>query len=252
MTVLAARDLSVSTTSGASLLADVSISVDAGETVLVAGPSGSAKTTLVKALGGLLASRPNLTVTGSVDGPADVGFLFQNPTRQLVRRTVDHDAAFGLENRGVPREHMRERIDTWADRLDARRYLDRDVEQLSRGETAVVALLGSLVTDPALVFLDEPLAPLDHRNRQLVLGAIRSVRETGTTLVIAESDLRDVLSLSDRVLVLEDGRVTREGGPREHLRRLRSLGLHLPFSTRVALERGEEGPAVPLAGGDGA
>ena len=246
MTVLAATDCSVSTVDGTPLLADVSLAVDPGETVVVAGPSGSGKTVLTKALGGLVENRPNLTVGGTVERPDDVGFLFLNPTTQLVRRTVEHDAAFGLENQGVPREEMGARIRTWADRLNATRFLDRRVDQLSRGETAVVALLGSLVTEPDLVILDEPLAPLDHPNRQLVLETIEALQAQGTALIVTEHDLRDVLSLADRLLVLEEGRVTGRGQPRDLVSTLHSFGLRLPFPTEVALERGTAPDAMPL------
>lgn len=255
MTVLATDDLSVRTTDGHVLIEDVSLSVAEGETVVVAGPSGSGKTTLTKAVGGLLANRSNLETAGTVTRPDDVGFLFQYPATQLVRQTVDHDVAFGLENQGVPREAMRARIETWAERLDATQFLDRGVDELSRGETAVVALLGALVTEPALVVLDEPLAPLDLRNRRLVLDAIDALQSHGTTLLITEHDLRGVLALADRVAVLEAGHVTDSGPPHAVLTRLRSLGLTLPFATAVGLERGQSPEIVPLATdpeGDGA
>ncbi|MFW5918758.1 MAG: energy-coupling factor ABC transporter ATP-binding protein [Halanaeroarchaeum sp.] len=249
MTILATEDRSVRTADGATLLDSVSLSVDRGETVVVAGPSGSGKTTLTKAVGGLLENRSNLQTTGTVSRPDDVGYLFQNPATQLVRRTVRHDVAFGLENQGVPREEIVRRIDTWAERLDATRFLDREVERLSRGETAVVALLGSLVTEPDLVVLDEPLAPLDRRNRRLVLEAIDTLQDHGTTLLVTEHDLRDVLGLADRIVVLEAGTVVARGGPADHLDRLRRLGIALPFATEVALERGRPKTAIPLATG---
>ncbi|MFB6069564.1 MAG: energy-coupling factor ABC transporter ATP-binding protein [Halanaeroarchaeum sp.] len=249
MTVLVATDLAVTTAAGDALVDGVSLAVDAGETVVVAGPSGSGKTTVTKALGGLLDSRPNLAVEGSVERPGNVGFLFQNPKTQLVRRTVEHDVAFGLENRGVPRAEMRERIREWAERLDATRYLDRAVDELSRGETAVVVLLGALVTEPDVLVLDEPLAPLDAPNRRLVLETIETLQARGTALLVAEHDLRDLLPVADRVLVLESGRVTARGPVHRHLHRLRSLGLRLPFATEVALERGVTGEAVPLDAG---
>lgn len=252
MTVLAATDLSVSTAGGETLLSDVSLAVDAGETVVVAGPSGSGKTMLTKALAGLLEGRPNLAAAGAIDRPADVGVLFQNPHTQLVRRTVEHDVAFGLENQGLPRQEMVERIHEWADRLAATRFLDRDVEALSRGETAVVALLGALVTEPPLVVLDEPLAPLDHANRSLVLDTIDVLRERGTALVVTEHDVRDLLDRADAVLALDDGTVVDRGAPRDVLATLRAGGVTIPFATEVALDRGETGAAIPLSTGGGA
>lgn len=249
MTLLAADDLSVRTTAGAVLVDGVDLSVERDELVVVAGPSGSGKTMVTKAIGGLLDSRPNLETTGSVTRPENVGFLFQNPRTQLVRRTVRHDVAFGLENQGVEPAEMERRIDTWADRLDATSFLERDVDQLSRGETAVVALLGALVTEPELVILDEPLAPLDHRNTGLVLDVIETLRDLGSTLLIAEHDLRDLLALTDRIVVIEGGRTTARGPPRSQLGRLRRLGVSLPFATEVGIEQGRPVDTLPLSTG---
>ncbi|MFW6265338.1 MAG: energy-coupling factor ABC transporter ATP-binding protein [Halanaeroarchaeum sp.] len=247
MSLLAIEALSVRTTAGAVLLDGVDLAVERDELVVVAGRSGSGKTTLTKAIGGLLASRPNIETSGTVRAPENVGFLFQNPRTQLVRRSVRHDVAFALENQGVPRPEMERRIEDWADRLDATHFLDHEADELSRGETAVVALLGALVTEPDLVVLDEPLAPLDYRNRGLVLDAIETLREDGSTLLVTEHDLRDVLPLADRVLVLDDGRVTSGGSPRRQLAHLADLGITLPFATRVGLERGEPADALPLS-----
>ncbi|UWG46820.1 Energy-coupling factor transporter ATP-binding protein EcfA2 [Halanaeroarchaeum sp. HSR-CO] len=247
MSLLATDALSVRTTTGAVLLDGVDLSVERDEMVVVAGRSGSGKTTLTKAIGGLLDSRPNIETAGTVSGPENVGFLFQNPRTQLVRRSVRHDVAFDLENQGVPRDEMERRIEQWAERLDATPFLDREVDALSRGETAVVALLGALVTEPDLVVLDEPLAPLDDRNRRLVLDAIETLRDHGSTLLVTEHDLRDVLPLADRVLVLEEGRVTSGGSPSTQLARLADLGITLPFATRVGLERGQSPERLPLS-----
>ncbi|MGM0397562.1 MAG: energy-coupling factor ABC transporter ATP-binding protein [Halobacteriota archaeon] len=247
MSLLATDALSVRTTTGAVLLDGVDLSVERDELVVVAGRSGSGKTTLTKAIGGLLDSRPNIETSGTVSGPENVGFLFQNPRTQLVRRSVRHDVAFDLENQGVPRDEMERRIEEWAERLDATAFLDREVDALSRGETAVVALLGALVTEPDLVVLDEPLAPLDYRNRALVLDAIETLRDHGSTLLVTEHDLRDVLPLADRVLVLDDGRVASGGSPSAQLAQLADLGITLPFATRVGLERGHAPENLPLS-----
>lgn len=247
MSVLAATDLSVTTSQGETLLDSVSLAVDRGETLLVGGPSGSGKSMLVRALGGLLTRRPNLDRSGSVTAPDEIGHLFQHPRTQLVRRSVWQDVAFGLENRGVAPAEIERRIDDWADRLHASSLLDRDIDHLSRGETAIVALLGSLVTEPAVVLMDEPLAPLDLPNRSLVLDAIETLREGDTALLVAERDVRDLLALADTAVLLENGRVAAEGSVRDLVPEMDRAGLKLPFVTRVALERGAS--AIPLAPG---
>ncbi|MFB6109569.1 MAG: energy-coupling factor ABC transporter ATP-binding protein [Halodesulfurarchaeum sp.] len=249
MSLLTARDLSVEGPDGTRLLDSISLSIDRGETVLLAGPSGSGKSLLGMGLGGLLEDRPALAVTGQVRRAGSVGVLFQNPKTQLVRRTVRSDVAFGLENRGVEPSVIRDRIESWAGRLDAAHLLDRDIETLSRGETTLVALLGILVTEPDLIVLDEPLSSLDARNRELVLETIDELqRQTRTGLLVTEHDASALLERADRALVLESGAIVDAGAPRAVLGSLREAGIDLPFGTAVALEREEPVDRVPLSG----
>jgi len=246
MTVLAADGLGVRAADGTALLDGVSLAVARGETVLVCGRPGSGKTLLAKALRGLLDDRRDLTVRGTVTHEGDVGFVFQRPATQLVRRVVRSDVAFGLENRGVHPTDIEERIDRYARVLDAEGLLDREVRDLSGGETAIVALLGSLVTEPEVLVLDEPVATLDAPNARLVLDAIDRLRGTGTAVVVAEHDVRDLLGRADRVVLLAGGRVVTEGPPADCLEDLRTAGVRLPVATAVALARRDAGEAVPV------
>ena len=251
MTVLSAEALGVRTREGTDLLADVSLRVDAGETVLVCGPPGGGKTVLVKALRGLLDDRTDLEVAGSVDRAGDVGVVFQRPATQLVRRVVRRDVAFGLENRGVDPETIEARIERHAAALGATSLLDRAVADLSGGETTVVALLGSLVVEPDVLLLDEPVATLDHRNTRLVLDAVDRLRRGGTAVVVAEHDVRDLLDRADRVLLLASGRVGTRGPPADVLEDLDAAGVKLPFATSVGLARRRAGEDVEVPLSDG-
>ena len=248
MSLLAVEELSVRARDETTLLDAVSLSVEAEETVLLAGPSGSGKTLLGKAVAGLLSQVSTVSVAGTVHREGTVGMLFQDPRTQLVRERVRSDVAFGLENRGVEPANIHDRIDTWADRLDAAHLLDRDVAALSRGETALVALLGTLVTRPDLVVLDEPLAALDARNRRLVLDAIEELHGE-TALLVAEHDTTSLLELADRAILLEDGKLGASGSPQAVVESLDGAGVGIPFATAVALARGDPAESVPLSGG---
>lgn len=241
MTALAATGLTVTATDGSSLLDDVSFSVDTGETAVVCGPPGSGKTLLLKALKGLLGGNPGLTVEGEVTDGVDVGYVFQTPRTQLVRKTVRRDVAFGLENRGVEPAEIGGRIATHADLLEAEHLLDRDVNELSGGEVTKAALLGILVTDPDVIVLDEPLAPLDYANTQLVLEALDRLREAGRAVVIAEHDLRDLLVRAHHVTLLDSGSVIASGPPRTVLRDLIGAGVRVPVHLEVELALAEPG-----------
>lgn len=249
---LRAAGLTVRSSSGEPLLADVDLTVERGELLLVCGRTGSGKTLLAKALRGLLDRRDDLSVAGEIAADGDLGFVFQRPASQLVRRTVRSDVAFGLENRAIPPAEIADRVDDYADRLGATDLLDRRIETLSGGETAIIALLGVLVTEPDAVILDEPLAALDAPSTDRVLEAIDTLRADGTTLIIAEHDCRELISRADRVLLLEDGRTAARGAPASVVDDLREAGVRLPFSSMVALERRAAGEpvAVPL-GPDG-
>ncbi len=246
MTILSADGVSVVSTDGARLVDDVSLGVDAGETVLLCGAPGSGKTLLAKALRGLLADRDDLTVSGTIHRPEKLGYVFQTPGTQLVRRIVKRDVAFGLENQGVAPATIEDRIAEYADLLEASSLLDRTIRELSGGETAIVALLGILVTEPDVVILDEPLARLDRRNAEFVLQAIGRLRQHETAVVIAEHDLRDLLSWDAHVVLLDDGAVIRSGSPIEVVDALNECGVKLPFTTELALELAGREAETPI------
>lgn len=247
MTVLGVDSLQVGVDGGPPLVEDVSLAVDAGEMLMVCGAPGSGKTLLAKSLAGLLEDREDLRVDGTFHRDGDVGFVFQYPGRQLVRRTVRLDLGFGLENRGVEAGEIADRVIRIASRFDAAELLDRRVDDLSAGETTLVALLGVLVTEPAAVVLDEPFSTLDEPGTRQLLDAIDRLRSRDVPVVIAEHDVRDLLVRADRVVGLDAGRDVVEGPPAEVVSALHAMGVKLPFRTQVALARDGTGDrAIPL------
>ncbi|WP_224270412.1 energy-coupling factor ABC transporter ATP-binding protein [Haloprofundus salinisoli] len=199
---------------------DVSLTVDDGEFVLLVGANGSGKSTLVRHFNGLL--DPDAGEV-SVDGTAvhedlvaartAVGMVFQDPRDQLVAATIGADVAFGPENLGLSRPEIDRRVDAALSAVNLQGRGDERVADLSGGERERVAIAGALAMDPTHLVLDEPFTGLDEPARRSVLDRLRSLHARGTSVVVVTHDLRDLLSLSDRVVAMADGRVVVDGDP---------------------------------------
>lgn len=203
----------------------VDLRVAPGERVLLLGPSGAGKSTLLAAVAGLLdpdgaAEREGEILLGgrAVGERRDrVGMLFQDPESSLVMARAGDDVAFGLENRGVPRERIWAQVDAALEVVGFPYGRDRSTHALSGGEQQRLALAGALVAGPSLLLLDEPTANLDPGGTALVLDAVRRALDaTGATLVLVEHHVARALPLVDRVVVLEPGGgVADDGSPEE-------------------------------------
>lgn len=199
---------------------DVTLTVEDGEFVVLAGANGSGKTTLVRHFDGLLEPDAGEVVVDGLSVPENlvaarsaVGMVFQDPRDQFVAATVGADVAFGPENLGLPRAEITERV---ADALAAVNMAGRGddrVDELSGGEQERVAVAGALAMRPSHLVLDEPFTGLDAPARDAVVDRLAALRDAGTSVVVVTHDLRDVCALADRVVVMADGRVVADGDP---------------------------------------
>jgi biotin transport system ATP-binding protein len=192
----------------------VSLTVDDGDVLVLAGPNGSGKTTLVRLCNGLLtpdAGEVRVNGTPVDDAPvaarSSVGMVFQDPRDGFVAATVGADVAFGPENLGLAHDEIDRRVDDAlaAVRMDGR-ATDR-IDELSGGERERVAIAGALAMDPDHLVLDEPLTGLDWDARRSVLDRLDHLRDRGVSVVVVTHDLRDLAVLADRTVALADGRV---------------------------------------------
>jgi len=213
----------------------VTLTVDAGEWVLLAGPNGSGKTTLVRHCNGLLAPDAGTVRVDGVDPTEDpvvarttVGMVFQSPRDQFVAATVGADVAFGPENLGLDRDEIDRRVADALAAVDLADRRDERIDALSGGEQARVAVAGALAMDPDYLVLDEPFAGLDWAARRSLLAHLDDLHAAETAVVLVTHDVRDVHERADRIVGLEDGRVAVEGPPDDALADLAAIDVRVP------------------------
>ncbi len=190
-------------------LRDLTLEVEAGELVAVTGGNGCGKTTLLLALAGLWPSLSGeLSLAGRPFGPqvprrerAEVAVILQDPSCQLLQRTVREEIAFTPLNLGWPGERIAQAVSEWSARLGLDAELDRDPQELSAGRQQLVLLAAALATRPRLLLADEPAAHLDPEARELVLRAVRAELEGGMGVVWVTQDPRE-REAADRTLDL--------------------------------------------------
>ena len=203
----------------------VSISLQPGQLMLVAGSSGCGKTTLMRCVNGLI---PN-TYKGDMEGDIRlfgrsvrememgeisqmVGTLLQDPERQILGSYVLNEVAFGLESLGLPRGEIILRVEQALARLNILDLRDRETFSLSGGEKQKVALAGVLAMQPKVLLLDEPLASLDPASAHEALRVFRQLADEGIAVMLVEHRVEDVLAIDpDAVLYMDAGRVAYQG-----------------------------------------
>lgn len=205
---------------GEPVLDGVDLTIPDGEFCLLVGPNGAGKTTLVRHFNGLLTpDAGDVLVDGEpvaadlVAARAAVAMVFQDPRDGFVAATVREDVAFGPENLGLSHDEIDRRV---REALAAVRMAGRGeerIDQLSGGEQARVAIAGALAMEPDHLVLDEPLAGLDFPARTAVLDRLAALNAEGTGIVVVTHDIRDVVDLADRIVVLRDGEIALDGPP---------------------------------------
>jgi spermidine/putrescine transport system ATP-binding protein len=207
----------------------VSLDVRPGEFVSLLGPSGCGKTTLLRIIAGLERLDEGSVAVGGKDMakvPAHrrpVNMVFQRYAL-FPHKNVAENIAFGLRLRRLPKEEVLRRVDEMLELVRLPRFGHRTVDQLSGGQAQRVALARALVNDPQVLLLDEPLAALDLKLRQAMHLELRQIqRRLDTTFIYVTHDQEEALVMSDRILLMEDGRIVQEGGATEVYNRPRTL-----------------------------
>jgi energy-coupling factor transporter ATP-binding protein EcfA2 len=252
-------------------LRDISLQVEPGQVILIAGASGCGKTTLARGINGLIPRSYKGELTGKVllygkemsDQPLSrvsqvVGTVLQDPERQILGIKVLNEVAFGLENLGKPRSEILESVDESLNHLGIGHLRDRETFLLSGGEKQKVALAGVLAMKPGILLLDEPLASLDPASSLDALSLIRRLADEGMTVLLVEHRVEDVLRIHpDRVLFMKEGEIHYQGPPEDLDENVDYHEVKLPAPLIIERAAREPARSYPLqsllsAGGGGA
>ncbi|MFI9642579.1 ABC transporter ATP-binding protein [Micromonospora sp. NPDC051925] len=200
---------------------DVDISIAAGEFFTLLGPSGCGKTTTLRMVAGFYFPTSGRIRFGTEDvthrppNKRDTGMVFQNYAL-FPHMSVAQNVAYGLKIRKVGRAESARRITEALGQVHLAGYGDRRIDQLSGGQQQRVALARALVIRPRTLLLDEPLSNLDAKLREETRVEIRRIQqEAGTTAIYVTHDQAEAMAMSDRIAVMESGRVRQIGAPQE-------------------------------------
>jgi energy-coupling factor transport system ATP-binding protein len=229
----------------------VDLTIRAGDVVLLTGPSGCGKSTLAHALVGLIPTR----ITGTMHGRAylddaavsdmkihdvaqHIGIVFQNPDTQLVQLSVEEEVAFGPENLMLPAEEIEKRVVRALAATGMLAYRREQLFALSGGQKQRVAIAAVLAMQPQVLVLDEPTSDLDPVGTQEVLAVLRDLNSRdGTTIVLIEHKVDEVIGWVDRLLLMDQGRIVVDAPPRNAFAQRaiwHTLGVAIPQLVQVA------------------
>lgn len=234
----------------------VSFHINEGEWVAVCGHNGSGKSTLARLLDGLLLAQEGTITVDNIplteetvwDVRSKIGMVFQNPENQFVGVTVEDDIAFGLENQGVPREEMVQKIDDVLALVDMSAFKTKEPTRLSGGQKQRVAIASVLALQPKIIILDEATAMLDPKGRKQIIDIVYKLKQQLNLTVISITHDVDEVLYADRLLVLQKGQLMYDGAPHDFFQtydNVTQLGLDVPYAYRMCQLLQQAGVPLP-------
>jgi energy-coupling factor transporter ATP-binding protein EcfA2 len=226
-------------------LKDINLKIESNKFILLAGETGSGKTTFIRCLNGLIpqfypgfykgyveVGKKNTELTQISNLSTEVGIVFQNPENQLIAMNVEHEIAFGLENLGIHPDIIRSRIKEVVKITEIEGLLDKAPYELSGGEQQRVAIASILVLEPRIIILDEPTASLDPLYAYKIMLLLKKIqKEKKITIIISEHRLDLVLPFVDQIILIKDGRIGSQGDRDEviHSQIFKNVNVNKPF-----------------------
>ena len=246
-------------------LDDINLTVNQGEFVTICGKSGCGKSTLLRHL------KPILTPHGKTSGEIyfngksiydlsdreqaeNIGFVMQNPDNQIVTDKVWHELVFGLESLGINSAEIRSKAAEMASFFGIQNWFYENVANLSGGQKQILNLASVMIMNPTLLLLDEPASQLDPISAHDFFTMLERINaELGVTIILSEHNLSEVFPLSDKVVVMEDGKITTENTPYKIGEELKqnSMFAALPTPTKIYYSLGNNSGNCPITIRDG-
>lgn len=236
---------------------EVNLDVKPGQFIAILGHNGSGKSTLAKHFNALLYPTEGKVIVDGMDTSngeylwnirQEAGMIFQNPDNQIIGQVVEEDVGFGPENMGVPTEEIWERVDESLRAVGMLDFRKSSPNHLSGGQKQRVSIAGVIAMHPKCIIMDEPTAMLDPNGRKDVIRAARALNNVeGITVILITHYMEEVI-YADKVFVMDKGKVTMEGTPREifsQVERLKQLRLGVPQVTLLAYELKKNGLPLP-------
>jgi len=227
---------------------DVTFDVKKGEFLVILGRNGSGKSTIAKHMNSLLIPTGGKVLVDDMDTAdanntwkirSKAGMVFQNPDNQIVATIVEEDVAFGAENLGIEPSEIRRRVDDSLKRVGMYDYRKHAPHLLSGGQKQRVAIAGVLAMMPQCIIFDESTAMLDPSGRKEVMKTILDLNRTYHITIVLITHYMEEAVEADRILVMDEGRITLEGTPRtifSNVAMMKKIGLDVPQVTELAYE----------------
>ena len=221
----------------------INLAIRQGSFVVVAGRNGSGKTTLLRHLNGLLRPSDGVVRLAGKRLEEDllkarqfVGMMFQDADSQIVGETVYEDVAFGPENLCLEHAAIKKRVNRALRVVGLQDLADQRPHLLSGGEKRRLAIAGVLAMEPRVIVFDEPFASLDYPGVKQVLQHILDLHRSGHTIVVTTHDLEKIIAHADRLIIMQGGKIVRDGSPVEIVGHLEAFGVRKPCAYRLGLE----------------
>ena len=270
MELFSVKDLNFSYTNNRNnfALKDVSFKINSGEFITLCGKSGCGKTSLLRQLkttlspsgfrsGSIKYCGNELEKTDSWVQASEIGFVMQKAESQIVTDKVWHEMAFGLESLGYDTDEIRLRVSEMASFFGLQSWFYKDTNTLSGGQKQLLSLASVMVLEPKILILDEPTAQLDPISAGDFMQMLLKINcEFGTAILVSAHNLEEVVPISDRIIVMENGRIIADNEPRSVILNLRNTqnemfsAMPSPAQIYASVDRGCNCPLTVREGRD--